>query len=74
MKVMLKLLNRNNETALVGQVKGIIARCSAGHRAGDPTYSPLQNAVIFRLQLIPGIAQYCQLAKSYMSGRVEVAV
>ena len=54
LKVLIKLLNDDEQYLMVRNVKIVVLQSTRGNRAGDPTFCPLIGSIVIRLRRLVG--------------------
>ena len=66
-KVLFKVIEQQNDRAMLLNAKAVVAKCAQRNRVGDRNYMPLQEATSIRLRLVVG-ESYWDRAMSYFLG------
>ena len=64
LKVLLRCLEKSNQSLLLQQARLVVVTCTRGNRMGDPSFSPLSSAIEMRLRKLIGDHEW-QQAKNY---------
>jgi hypothetical protein len=64
LKVLIRYLEKTDQTSILRQVRLVVLACIRGHRMGDPTFMPLEESIEIRLKKLVNSSTWEQ-AKRY---------
>jgi hypothetical protein len=64
LKVLIRCLERSNQTSVLRQTRLVVLACIRGHKMGDPSFYPLDRSIEMRLKKLVDYNTW-EKAKSY---------